>query len=65
MTTKILKTKIYVFSRNLHLKNLLQELIININVELSINVIDMTVEYIRKYFMSKKNRKSKLRIISL
>ena len=62
---KTLKMKIHVFLINVHLKKLLQNSIVNINARRSISVIDTTMKRIRKNLMSKKKRKSKLRMISL
>ena len=64
-TIEMLKMKIYVFLINIHLKNLLQNLIINMNIKQLINVVDTTVKRIRKNLMSKRKRKLKLCTISL
>ena len=58
--TKTLKIKIYVFFINIHLKRLLQNLIINMNAKRLINAVETTMQRIRKNLMSKKKRKSKL-----
>ena len=63
--TKALKMKIHVFLINVHLKKLLQNLIININAKCLIDVINTTMKRIKRNLMSKKKRKSKLRIIFL
>ena len=65
IATKILKIKIHVLFINVHLKKLLQNLIINMNARRLINVISTTMKRIKKNLMSKKERKSKLRMISL
>ena len=59
-TTKTLKIEIYVFFINIHLKRLLQSLIVNINAKRSISAIETAMQHIRKNLMSKKKRKSKL-----
>ena len=41
----------------------MQNLIVNINIKRSINVIDTTIKYIKKDLMLKKKRKSKLQMI--
>ena len=63
--TKTLKIKTYVFFINVHLRKLMQNSIINMNAKRSINVIDITIKRIKKNMMSKRKRKSKLRMISL
>ena len=60
IATKTLKIKIYVLFINVHLKKLLQNLIININVKRLINVINTTIKRIKRNLMLKKKRKSKL-----
>ena len=54
-TTKTLKIEIYVFFINIHLKKLLQNLIININAKRLINAVETTMQRIQKNLMSKKN----------
>ena len=63
--TKALKMKTYVLFINVHLEKLLQNLIVNMNTRRSISVIDTTMKHIKKNLMSKKKRKSKLRMTSL
>ena len=63
--TKTLKMKTHVFFINVRLKKLLQNLIVNMNVRRSINVINTRIKRIKRNLMSKKKRKSKLRMISL
>ena len=63
--TKTLKIEIYVSFINIHLKKLLQNSIINMNVRRSISAIETAMQRIRKNLMLKKKRKSKLRMISL
>ena len=65
IATKTLKMKIHVFFINVHLKKLLQNSIFNINIKRSISVINITIKRIKKNLISKKKRKSKLRIIFL
>ena len=65
IATKTLKIKIYVFFINIHLKRLLQNLIINMNARRSISAIETTMQHIKKNLMSKRKRKSKLRMILL
>ena len=60
IATKALKIKIHILFINVHLKKLLQNLIINMNIKHSINVIDITMKRIKKDLISKKKRKSKL-----
>ena len=62
---KTLKIKIYVSFINIHLKKLLQNSIVNMNAKRLINVINTTMNRIKRNLMLKKKRKSKLRIISL
>ena len=64
-TIETLKVKIYISFINIHLENQLQNLIINMNVRRSINAIETTIKYIRKNLILKRERKLKLRIISL
>ena len=65
IVTKILKMKIYIFFINVHLKKLLQNSIINLNVESLINIINMTIKRIERNLMLKKEKKSKLQMIFL
>ena len=57
IATKTLKMKIHVFFINVHLKKLMQNSIINMNVKRSINVINTTIKRIKKNLMSKKKIK--------
>ena len=63
--TKTLKIEIYIFLINIHLKRLLQNSIVNMNVKRLISAIETVMQRIRKNLMSKKKRKLKLRIILL
>ena len=56
IATKTLKMKIYVFFINVHLKKLLQNSIINMNVKYLINVINIIIKRIKKDLMSKKKK---------
>ena len=58
--TKALKIEIYVFLINIHLKRLLQSLIVNMNAKCSINAVETAMQRIRKNLMPKRKRKSKL-----
>ena len=60
IATKALKMKIHVFFINIHLKKLLQNSIVNMNIKRSINIIDTAMKRIKKNLMLKKKRKSKL-----
>ena len=66
-TIKTLKIKTHISFINIHLKNLLKRLIINMNIKHSISAIKMTVKRIRRSLILKRKRKLKLklRIISL
>ena len=64
-TIEMLKMKTHVSLINIHFENLLQNSIINMNVKQLINVVDMTVKYIRKNLMLKRKKKLKLHTISL
>ena len=63
--TKTLKIKIYISFINIHLKRLLQNSIININVKRSISAVETAMQRIQKNLMLKRKRKSKLRMILL
>ena len=63
--TKALKMKTHVSFINVHLKKLLQNSIINMNIKRSISVINITMKRIKRNLMLKKKRKSKLRMIFL
>ena len=63
--TKTLKIEIYVSFINIHLKKLLQSLIVNMNARRSISAVETTMQRIRKNLMSKRKRKSKLRMTLL
>ena len=56
IATKTLKMKTYVSFINVHLKKLLQNSIVNMNIKCSINVINTTIKRIKKNLMSKKKR---------
>ena len=65
IATKTLKIEIYVFFINIHLKKLLQNLIINMKTKRFVNAIKTIMQHIKKNLMSKKNRKLKLWMILL
>ena len=65
IATKTLKIEIYVLFINIHLKRLLQNLIINMNVKRSINAVETTMQRIKKNLMSKRKWKLKSWMISL
>ena len=56
IATKTLKIKTHVLFINVHLKKLLQNLIINMNARRLINVIDTTMKHIKRNLMSKKKK---------
>ena len=60
IATKTLKIKIHVFFINVHLKKLIQNSIVNMNVKRLINAFNTTMKHVKKNLMSKRKRKSKL-----
>ena len=58
--TKTLKIKAHILFINVHLKKLLQNSIVNINIKRLINVINIMIKRIKRNLMSKKKRKLKL-----
>ena len=64
IATKTLKIKIHVSFINVHLKKLLQNSIVNMNVKRSSNIINTTMKRIKKNLMLKE-KKLKLQMISL
>ena len=65
IATKTLKIEIHVLFINIHLKRLLQNSIINMNIKRLISAVETTMQQIKRNLISKRKRKSKLRIISL
>jgi len=63
--TKILQIKIKIILINIYLRKLIQKLIININLQELSKVISTTMRQIRNNLILKRDRKSKLRKISL
>jgi len=63
--TKVLKIEINVFFINIYLKKLIQRSIATINAQKFRKIINIAILRIRNNLMSKKERKSKLKIIFL